>query len=229
MILGEACVVSQPQPFFSWLVLPVSARTRDETDAPAKREAEGLSATSVKPGLHLPEIEHQRAAAGEPRHHVSRSRIISAGESRSGPIVLSPRCPSVACLLLLDAGERNDGERSSHARAALRACGMSPAPTLAVLGEVEAHLPLRWDLSSTARRLAAGRARSFFGSNQQGGVFSRPGGGLMVYPRAWIGIGVQGDVSFAMSKRQRADRMTVCRALEMNVARSSFQVLGRTR
>jgi hypothetical protein len=94
-----------------------------------------------------------------------------------GPIVLSPGA-SVP-VYFFDSG--NDYMLTANPPQHL------PGPTLAILGELEVHVPLRY--LSVYGLVGAGGSFSF-SSNQQGGVF-RGGGGVMAYPFNWIGIGMQ--------------------------------------
>jgi hypothetical protein len=101
-----------------------------------------------------------------------------------GPIVLSPG--GSLPVYFFDNGD--DYTMGQH----------QPGATLAVLGELEVHLPLRY--VSMYGIVGAGGA-FYFGSNQRGGVF-RGGGGVMLYPVSWIGIGFQAAY-LAMSNAQR--------------------------
>lgn len=68
--------------------------------------------------------------------------------------------------------------------------------TLGVLAEVELHLPLGW---ASPYLVAGGGGAFFFGggdatrgiASQRSGVF-RGGAGVTVFPRSWLGVGVQG-------------------------------------
>ncbi len=97
-----------------------------------------------------------------------------------GPIVLSPGA-SVP-VWFFDAGSDFLGPGGTY-----RPDLHLPGATLAVLGEIEVHLPLRY---VSVYGLAGAGGAFYFGSNQQGGVF-RGGGGAIVYPAKWIGIGMQ--------------------------------------
>lgn len=149
-----------------------SARA-DDTDAPANERLKGFRYV-IKPGFTYqkstttvdPDVKQDVTFAVS--NHVGWGIPL-------GPIVLSPGA-SVP-VYFFDAGRDDMLGGTQH----------QPGATLAVLGEVEMHLPLRW--ISLFGFVGAGGA-FHFGSNQQGGVF-RAGGGLMVYPRSWIGVGVQ--------------------------------------
>lgn len=97
-----------------------------------------------------------------------------------GPLVLSPG--GSLPIYFFDYGD--DYSLTLHA----------PGATLGVLGEIEVHVPLKY---VSVYGVAGAGAAFFFGSNTQGGVF-RGGGGIMVYPQSWIGIGGQATV-LAMS------------------------------
>ena len=97
-----------------------------------------------------------------------------------GPIVLSPGA-SVP-VYFFDAG----------------ATPGPPGATLAVLGEVEVHLPLR---RLSVYGLVGAGAAFYFASNLRGGVF-RGGGGVTLYPASWIGVGMQASY-LAMSNAAR--------------------------
>lgn len=176
------------------LLLTASPVWADDTQPPANAMLKGPRYT-IKPGLayQTPQMSKMPYVSQDVSFAISNHL---GWAFPIGPIVLSPGA-SVP-VYFFDSGD-----------ARYTMGGRLPGGTLGVLGELEVHLPLRY--LSIYGTVGAGAAFAF-ASNQQGGIF-RGGGGVMVYPVPWLGLGMQAAyVGFSHAALGMADSID---ALEM--------------